>query len=139
MLEKIDHIGVLVNDIEDSREIYELLGLQVGAIEHVSEFGVDIAFIAIGNTLIELIEPVDNTGSIQADLEATSWDSSLHHIAFRVEEIELLLSTLQENGTPLSDKTPRRGAGDAKVAFLERAAANGVRIELVQRDSEIPL
>lgn len=134
MVSKIDHLGVLVEDIEANRELFELLGLEIGAIEHVPTFDVDIAFIAVSGTLVELVEPVTDDSQLAADLESTRWQALLHHVAYRVEDIDARLTALRESGVALADPAPRRGAGGAKVAFLDRRAANGVRIELVERD-----
>ncbi|WP_049934395.1 VOC family protein [Haloplanus natans] len=139
MITKIDHLGVLVSDIDANEALFELLGLDVGAVEHVPAFGVDIAFIRVGESLVELVEPVDHDSDIAADLRAADDDALLHHVAYRVEDIEAELETLRAAGVPLADETPRRGAGDARVAFLDPAAANGVRVELVERPSDVAL
>lgn len=133
MVSKIDHLGILVEDIEANRELFEILNLEIGTIEHVQAFGVEIAFIRVGETLVELVEPVEDNSELVADLEATQEEAILHHVAYRVDDIDAQLSALQEEGIPLVDSSPRQGAGGAKVAFLERRAANGVRIELVER------
>lgn len=136
---KIDHLGVLTDDIEATRTIFEQLGLEVGRIEAVPEFDVRIAFIRVGESLVELVEPVDPSTPLADDLAATEWSALLHHIAFRVADIESHLADLKEAGVPLADETPRSGAGDARVAFLAQRAANGVRIELVERDGDVSL
>lgn len=137
MLEKIDHIGILVDDIETHLEPYTALGLPVGTIEHVPAFGVDIAFLPVGESLVELIEPTDPEGAIMAELTAATAPGILHHIAFRVTDIETRLADLKANDIPLADEHPRTGAGDAKVAFLADEACYGVRIELVDRPADL--
>lgn len=137
MVSKIDHIGILVDDITDNRQIFEVLNIDIESIEHVPEFGVEIAFIKAGESLIELVEPVDRNSDLASDLETTAQTALLHHIALRVNDIETRLAELRNADVPLADEMPRQGAGNAKVAFLERQAANGVRIELIERDSEI--
>lgn len=137
MVSKIDHIGVLVADIDANRRLFELLGLDVGTVEHVSTFGVDIAFIGVGESLVELVEPTDRETDIAADLDAAARSALLHHVAFRVDDIEEQLRSLRAAGVPLADEEPRRGAGGSKVAFLAREAAHGVRIELVEREADI--
>lgn len=139
MVSKIDHLGVLVDDISENRELFELLGLPVGGIERVPSFGVDIAFIRVGESLVELVEPVDRDSALTDDLEESDQSAVLHHVAFRVDDIEATLATLRDAGVALADETPRQGAGDGTVAFLERWAANGVRIELVERETEVTL
>lgn len=139
MVPKIDHLGILVDDIDANRELFELLGLEIGAIEHVPAFGVDIAFIRVGESLVELVEPVDRDSEIAADLAAAEQTALLHHVAFRVEDIETRLAKFRDAGVALADEAPRQGAGGASVAFLERRAANGVRVELVERETDVTL
>ncbi|RZV06413.1 methylmalonyl-CoA epimerase [Natrinema hispanicum] len=139
MVSKIDHLGILVDDIERNRTLFEQLGLEVGAIERVPSFGVAIAFIRVGESLVELVEPVDPTTALAAALEGADQTAMLHHIAFRVDDIEQRLGELQRAGVALADETPRQGAGDASVAFLERRAANGVRVELVEREGDLTI
>jgi len=105
----------------------------------VPSFGVAIAFIRVGESLVELVEPVDPTTALAAALEGADQTAMLHHIAFRVDDIEQRLGELQRAGVALADETPRQGAGDASVAFLERRAANGVRVELVEREGDLTI
>jgi methylmalonyl-CoA/ethylmalonyl-CoA epimerase len=137
MVSKIDHLGILVDDINANREVFELLGLRVGAVEHVPAFGVDIAFIRVGESLVELVEPVEDDSEIAADLETAPESALLHHVAFRVDDIKAQLAKLRGAGVALADEEPRQGAGGASVAFLDRQAANGVRIELVEREKDV--
>ena len=139
MVSKIDHLGVLVDDIDHNRSLFERLGLAVGTVERVPSFGVEIAFIRVGESLIELVEPIDPDSGLAADLEAADQTAMLHHLAFRVDDLEGQLAELRRAGVALADKKPRQGAGDASVAFLERRAANGVRVELVERENDLTL
>jgi methylmalonyl-CoA epimerase len=139
MMSKIDHPGILVDDIDANKELFELLGLGIGTIERVPSFGVDIAFIRVGESLVELVEPVDPDSAIAADLAASARSAVLHHVAYRVDDLDAQLAALDGTGVPLADEEPRQGAGDATVAFLDRRAANGVRVELVERDGDVVL
>ena len=139
MVSKIDHLGILVDDIDANRELFELLGLEVGTVEHVPAFGVDIAFIRVGESLVELVEPVDRDSEIAADLETTPKSALIHHVAFHVDDIRSQLAKLRDAGVALADEVPRQGAGGASVAFLDRQAANGVRVELVERETDVVL
>jgi methylmalonyl-CoA epimerase len=139
MIPKIDHLGILVEDVDANEALFELLGLEIGAVEHVPAFGVDIAFVRVGESLVELVEPVDHGTDIAADLRAADDGALLHHVAYRVEDIEAQLDTLRAADVPLADQTPRTGAGGARVAFLAPEAANGVRVELVERASDVVL
>lgn len=136
---KIDHLGILVDDIDTSKKVFEHLGLDVGIVESVPEFGADIAFIGVGGSLIELVEPVDEESELVSGLKTADHSALLHHVAFRVADIESRLAELRDAGVPLADEPPRQGAGEALVAFLDRRAAEGVRIELVERDADIEM
>ncbi|MFB6105165.1 MAG: VOC family protein [Halobacteriaceae archaeon] len=131
MISHIDHLGILVDDIDRNVGIYEAMGLEVGAIETVPDFDVRIAFIRVGETLVELVEPLDN------DLPENT--AELDHVAFAVDDIAAALEDLAAQGIPLADEEPRPGAGDSDVAFLEAAAGNGVVFELVERHSPVDL
>lgn len=131
MISHIDHIGILVDDIDNNVAIYESLGLDVGAIETVEDFGVKIAFIRVGEALVELVEPLDN------DLPANT--AELDHIAYAVDDIEAALDTLKAQDVPLADEEPRPGAGQSDVAFLKAEAGNGVVFELVERYEPVPV
>ena len=112
MVSKIDHLGVLVEDIEANRELFELLGLEIGAIEHVPAFGVDIAFIDVGETLVKLVEPVADDSQLVDDLESTRWTALLHHVAYRVEDIDAQLTALRGSGIALADSSPVKGLAE---------------------------
>lgn len=131
MISHIDHLGILVDDIDANVGIYETLGLPVGAIETVEDFGVKIAFIRVDSTLVELVEPLDN------DVPPNT--AELDHVAFAVDDLEAALSTLKDQDIPLADEEPRPGAGESVVAFLEAEAGNGVVIELVERFEPVPV
>lgn len=137
MVEKLDHIGILVEDIELSRNTYEQLGVEVVKTERVPEFDVEIAFMSTGTELIELVEPLSPDNEFTQLLKEYDQSGLLHHIAFRITDIDAVLQDLKQAGVGLRDPTPRTGAGGAKVAFLEQRAGNGVNIELVERDEEI--
>lgn len=137
MIEKIDHIGILVEDIETARVIYEQLGIELVKTEYVEEFDVEIAFMSGGEELIELVEPLSEDNKFKKLLNAQDHIGFLHHIAFRVNDIEAALHDLKQANVDLLDSTPRSGADGAKVAFLERGAGNGVNIELVEREEEV--
>ena len=139
MPSKIDHVGILVDDIAGNTELFEHLGLKVGSVERVPEYGVEIAFMRVGQSLVELVEPVDGDGSLVSDLERADGTALLHHVAFRVDDIEAELAALRRNGVALADTEPRSGAGGARVAFLDREGANGIRIELVERAADVAL
>jgi methylmalonyl-CoA/ethylmalonyl-CoA epimerase len=130
---KLDHIGIATHRIEDSLPLWrDVLGLAVAGTEEVLEQGVRVAMLAIGDTHVELLEPLSEHSPVAKFLNKRG--PGIHHIAVRVQDIRASLARLQENGTRLIDETPRRGAGGCLVAFVHPSAANGVLLELVQHD-----
>jgi methylmalonyl-CoA/ethylmalonyl-CoA epimerase len=130
VIEKIDHIGIAVNSIDDAIKLYtEYLGLKVTAIETVPEQKVRVAVIPVGDSRIELLESTDPEGPIAKHIKTRG--EGLHHIALEVKDIEGALAVLEQKGVPLVDKKPRIGAGEAKIAFLHPKAAKAL-VELTQ-------
>ena len=123
---KIDHIGIATHKLEDA------LGLQVDFTEEVIEQGVRIAMLPVGETHLELLEPLSHNSPVGKFLEKRG--PGIHHIAVSVTDIRASLAALKEKGTRLIDETPRAGAGGCLVAFVHPASANGVLLELVQHD-----
>lgn len=105
--------------------------------EYVEEFDVKIAFMSGGTELIELVEPLSEDNEFKKLLNTKDHTGFLHHIAFRVDDIEAALDALEHANVNLLDSTPRAGADGARVAFLEQGAGNGVNIELVEREKEV--
>ncbi|MGC8720523.1 MAG: methylmalonyl-CoA epimerase [Thermodesulforhabdaceae bacterium] len=129
---KIDHIGIAVKSIEEARKLYEgILGLKYEGSETVAEQKVTTAFFPIGDTEIELLESTDPEGPVAKFIEKRG--EGIHHIAFRVENIEEALEELKKQGVQLIDEKPRIGAGGARIAFLHPKATGGVLIEICER------
>lgn len=132
MVNKVDHIGVAVSNLEDSIKFYEeILGLKLHGTEVVEEQKVKVAFMPIGDTEIELLEATSPDSPIAKFVEAKG--QGVQHIAFRVENIEKALEEMKSKGIRLIDEKPRYGAGGAKIAFLHPKSTNGVLIELCER------
>ena len=133
MIKLIDHIGIVVSDIEGSLKLYsEALGLALSTIETNDVYKVRIAFLPVGDTLVELLEPTAD-GTMMADFLKDRGES-IHHIAFRVDDLEADLAKLKALGVPLMNESPQTGGLGARIAFLQPAAANGVSIELVEKN-----
>jgi methylmalonyl-CoA/ethylmalonyl-CoA epimerase len=130
---KVDHIGIAVKSIEETKKLYsDLLGLDHAGSETVAEQKVTTAFFPVGDTEVELLESTAPDGPIAKYLENRG--EGVQHIAFRVENIEEALAELKAKGIRLIDEKPRRGAGGAKIAFLHPKSTYGVLVELCQRD-----
>ena len=130
---KVDHIGIATRQIEEALALWrDALGLQVAFTEEVREQGVRVAMLPIGETHIELLEPLSENSPVGKFLEKRG--PGIHHVAIQVTDIRATLAQLKEKGTRLIDETPRTGAGGCLVAFVHPASANGVLLELVQHD-----
>ena len=126
----LDHIGIAVNSI-DAAQIYEALGLTVDEIETVETQGVRTAFLNVGDSNLELLEPTGADSAVAKFIEKRG--EGIHHICFRVDDIEKHLARLKANGFRLINEAPVPGAHGCRVAFLHPAAGNGVLIELSEK------
>lgn len=132
MFEKIDHVGIAVADLEKALAFYrDQLGLEFKGTEEVEEQKVRVAFFPVGESKIELLESTDPTGPVGKFIEKKG--EGVHHLSFRVSDIEGKLKELKERGVALIDEQPRYGAGGAKIAFLHPKSTGGVLIELCER------
>lgn len=129
MFLKIDHLGIAVADLAEAIKVYEALGLKVEATHDVPTERVRAAFLPVGESRLELLEPTDPTSVIARFLEKRS---GLHHVCVLVDDIEASLAELKARGVPLIDETPRVGAGGCRVAFVHPKGAQGVLLELKQ-------
>ncbi|MFN2492701.1 MAG: methylmalonyl-CoA epimerase [Pyrinomonadaceae bacterium] len=127
----IDHIGFATREIEQALSLWrDTLGLKVKSTEDVAEQGVRVAMLPIGESQIELLEPLHPDSPVGKFLEQRG--PGIHHVAIRVQDIQAALAQLKEKGTRLIDETPRLGAGGCLVAFIHPSSTNGVLLELVQ-------
>ncbi len=133
-LTRVDHIGIAVHRIEDSLDLYtRVFGLRCSGIEEVPEQKVKVAFLPLGDSEIELLEPTNPESPIAKFLEARG--EGIHHIAYRVPDIQAALNQLKAQGASLLDEKPRIGAGGALIAFLHPKTTGGVLTEICQRDA----
>jgi len=129
---KIDHIGIAVNNLEESLNFYtDVLGLKCQGTEIVDEQKVKVAFLPCGDSELELLESTSPEGPIAKFIEKNG--EGIQHIALQVENIEETLEYLKEKGLRLIDEKPRYGAGGAKIAFLHPKATKGILLELSER------
>jgi methylmalonyl-CoA/ethylmalonyl-CoA epimerase len=131
---KIDHLGIAVPDMQEALRAFEALGFEVEATHDVPTEKVRTAFLPIGETHLELLEPTDPTSVIAKFLEKRS---GLHHVCVLVDDIEASLKALKARGIALIDETPRVGAGGCRVAFVHPRAACGVLLELKEEASPV--
>ncbi len=126
----LDHVAVVVADLEASQQVYAMLGFGVAYRERVEEQGVDIVGLRAGDTVIELLKPLNAESGISTFLGDRR--SKLHHIAYRVDDLEAELKRLKSAGVPLIDEKPRRGAHGNRIAFIHPSFSGGTLIELCQ-------
>ena len=123
----LDHIGIAVRSL-DAAKIYEALGLEIEHVEVVETQKVKTAFLSVGDSTLELLEPTGPDSTIAKFIEKRG--EGIHHICLRVDDIEAHLARLKEQGYRLINESPVPGAHGCRVAFLHPAAGNGVLIEL---------
>ena len=128
---KVDHIGIAVNGLDEALAVWrDALGLKVEHTEEVAEQGVRVTMLPVGDSHIELLQPLTESSPVGKFLAKRG--PGIHHIAVRVPDIEAALALLKQKGTRLIDETPRVGARGCLVAFVHPSSANGVLLELVQ-------
>ena len=133
MLQKIDHIGVAVPDIEAAIEAYtQLFGVGPSHREVVESDGVETVMFEVGESRIELLGATGPDSKIAGFLARRG--GGIHHVAYGVEDVQVSLDRLAAQGLQLLDTRPRRGAGGKLVGFVHPKAVSGVLTELCQDD-----
>ncbi len=130
-LTDIDHVGIAVADLETSVASYtRLLGVQPAHRERVDDQGVEEVLFAAGSSFIQLL------GALRPDTPVGRFlarrGPGLHHLAYRVENVEEALTHLREGGAQLIDESPRPGSRNTSIAFVHPRSMGGVLVELVQ-------
>lgn len=128
MTMKIHHIGIAVKSLEREKFWNQFFNLETEEIKEIPDQKVKIAFIPLGETKIELLEPVGE-GAVSKFIEKRG--EGIHHIAVQVDDIETVLTTMRASGVTLIDETPRQGA-EGKIAFIHPKSTGGILLELVQ-------
>jgi methylmalonyl-CoA/ethylmalonyl-CoA epimerase len=118
---------VAVPSLPEAVAAWEALGFSVGETHEVPSEKVRVAFLPVGDSRVELLEPTDPASVIARFLERRS---GLHHVCVVVEDLEGALEQMKARGVELVDRTPRVGAGGCRVAFVHPRAASGVLLEL---------
>jgi len=131
MFGEIDHIGVAVEDLDESIALYrDRLGMREQHRETVEEFGVEAALLEIGGAHVELLTPTNPDSGVAKFLERKG--PGMHHVAYRTDDIEAVLERVRAAGLRLIDEQPRTGIQDSRVAFVHPKSTGGVLTEIVQ-------
>lgn len=130
MIGSIHHVGIAVERLEPAIDRYRLLGIKPEAVETLPAHGVRVAFLRVGASRIEFVEPLSPDSAVGRFLARRG--EGLHHLAFEVDDIVQVLSHLAAKGFDPVDREPRPGALGHLVAFLQPRGAHGVLLELVQ-------
>jgi methylmalonyl-CoA epimerase len=127
---RIHHVAIVVSSIEESLGLYrDLLGLPLETIMDIASDRVRIAFLGVGESKIELVQPTDDTTGVARFL--ASKGEGFHHVCFEVANLAEELTRLAIDGVELIDSAPRRGA-EGPVAFLHPRSCHGVLVELIE-------
>ena len=127
---RLDHIGIAVRSIAEALPIYEALGLRVAHREAVPTQGAATAFLPVGETRLELLEPTSAESPVGKFLARRG--PGLHHLCLAVPDLAGALRDLSARGFRLLHETPIPGAGGRRVAFLHPEAGHGVLLELTE-------
>jgi len=131
---RIDHIGIAVNNLDSGSTFWRLLGLEQGDDELNEEQGVNIRFFGTEHgddaTRIELLSPTGQDTPIGRFLD--KYGPGVQQIAFRVDDLESLLSKLKAEGVRLINETPTQGAHGSRIAFVHPSSTGGVLVELLE-------
>jgi methylmalonyl-CoA epimerase len=135
MLSAIDHVGVAVEDLDAAVTLYrDALGMPVVHRETVAGQGVEAVLLDVGDSHIELLAPLGADTAVGKFLAKRG--PGLHHVAYRVSDIEDTLKGLAAAGLRLIDEHPRQGIRNSRVAFVHPADVGGVLTEIVQPAAE---
>jgi len=131
MFARIDHVGVAVDDLDAAIALHEqTYGLALAHREVVEEQGVEAVLLDVGASHVELLRPLQPDTAVGRFL--ASRGPGLHHVAYRVGDIDAALDALRDRGVQLIDETPRVGIRDSRVAFVHPRSTGGVLTEIVQ-------
>jgi methylmalonyl-CoA epimerase len=129
-LGKIHHVALVVSSIDASIELWrDMLGLDLETVMDIESDRVRIAFLAVGESKVELVEPTDETTGVARFL--ASKGEGFHHVCFEVGNLAETLLRLDLDGLELIDSAPRRGA-EGPVAFIHPRSCHGVLVELIE-------
>jgi len=135
MIEKIEHLGIAVHDLEQSKEVFDkLLNSAAYKEEYVDSEGVRTVFYKLGESKVELLEATNESSAIAKYLEKRR--EGIHHIALAVTGIEAEIDRLKKEGFEFISDVPKAGADGKKIVFIHPRSANGMLVELCEDIAE---
>jgi methylmalonyl-CoA/ethylmalonyl-CoA epimerase len=135
MIKSINHIAVIVPELEGALNFWEgALGLKLARTEAVPEEGVDVAFLPVGQSNVELMRPTMADSGVARFLEKRG--PGIHHLCFEVDDIEATMTRLREHNVQLINEQPQTGIGGRRYAFVHPKSTGGVLVELYQLSGE---
>ena len=130
-VKRIDHIAVLVDDLEKTLAFWrDGLGLELAGVEDVPAEKSMVAFLPVGGSEVELVQPTTDDSGLARYLEKRG--PGMHHVCLEVDDIKAMLRGLKEQGVQLINETPVVGPGGKRYAFIHPKSANGVMVELYE-------
>jgi len=131
MIEKIEHLGIAVKDVEQSKQVFDkLLNSSAYKEEVVDSEGVRTVFYQLGESKVELLEATNEQSAIAKYLEKRK--EGIHHIALSVKGIEAEIERLKKEGFEFISDVPKAGADGKKIVFIHPRSANGILVELCE-------
>jgi len=135
-VEKIDHIGIAVKDLSSALKLYtDVLNLGIKKVEEFQDLQVKVAFIPVGETMIELIQPTSERAPLAKRIHEQG--EGIYHLAVKVENIDKALDEMKRMGIKMRDEKPRSGGMGSRIALSKPDSTNNVIIELVERGEDI--
>lgn len=126
---RIDHLGIAVRDLGKSESLFsKLLGVAPKGRETVTSEGVEVSFFELGESRVELIQPIDDQSPMHKSIEKRG--EGIHHVCLAVDDIDAEVVRLKGEGFVFVGDAPRPGAGGHRVAFVHPKSAGGILVEL---------
>lgn len=135
-IKRIDHIAIVVDDIEGALSFWrDALGLELDHVEDIPEQQSLVAFLPVGGSKIELVEPTSDDSGVARYLQKRG--PGMHHICLQVEALESTLAELKAKGVHLINEAPLEGSGGKRLAFIHPESTQGVLVELYELNQEV--
>lgn len=135
MISKVNHIAIVTSSLEEATTFWsEALGLPLAHTHREEAEGVDVAFLPVGESQIELLAPFDETTGVAKFLAKRG--AGFHHLCVEVTDIEESLARLKEHAVPLIDETPRTNSSGRRMAFVHPKGTGGVLVELYEAEGK---